>query len=363
MAASPWQNSEVYKHHHQKDVCFTRPKYREGRKPKAVKVYTINLESSYLLVQGVPAVGVMTELIQLFALYGAVEEYRILDDYPAEEFTEAYLIKFQKIQSARAAKRKLDEKSFFGGLLHVCYAPEFETLEDTREKLQDRRQFIARVTHNKNKNLPKLEKSKEADSSAINSTLRKELAATAKEYFASETEHSSYYGYPMLPPPPQEHLSVLSHVSGCREQTISTPSPFQLNSSYPSEMPELWKLNEKEETSVRPEKTTPPSAKHISDLHCGTRFIPRTTCLLDRKRKNEKVGTNLLIGSSADHTNEVLIGPKLPDIPKVEMGDTSLNITADLIRNKILKVSSVSEVKEENRNLQQNNQPKQRRRI
>ncbi|KAG2465123.1 RBM48 protein, partial [Polypterus senegalus] len=314
MASSPWQNSEVYKHHHQKDVCFTRPKYREGRKPKAVKVYTINLESRYLLVQGVPALGVMTELIQLFALYGAVEEYRILDDYPAEEFTETYLMKFQKIQ---------------------------------------------------NKNLPKLEKSKEADSSAIRSTLRKELAATAKEYVASETEHSSYYGYPMLPPPPQEHLSVLSHVSGYREQTIRTPSPFQLNSSYPSEMPEPWKLNEKEETSVRPEKTTPPGAKpkHISDLHCGTRFIPRTTCLLDRKRKNEQVGTNLLVGSSADHTSEVLIGPKLPNTPKVDMGDTSLNITADLIRNKILKVSSVSEVKEENRNLQQNNQPKQRRRI
>ncbi|XP_041097228.1 RNA-binding protein 48-like [Polyodon spathula] len=90
------------------------------------------------------AVGVMTELVQLFAIYGAVEEYRVLDDYPVEQFTEVYLIKFQKLQSARIAKRKLDERSFFGGLLHVWYAPEFETVQDTGEKLQDRRKFIAR---------------------------------------------------------------------------------------------------------------------------------------------------------------------------------------------------------------------------
>lgn len=65
------------------------------------QVYTINLESRYLLIQGVPALGVMKELVELFALYGTIEEYNPLDDYPAEEFTEVYLIKFQKIQSAR----------------------------------------------------------------------------------------------------------------------------------------------------------------------------------------------------------------------------------------------------------------------
>lgn len=53
------------------------------------------------MVQGVPAIGLMTELIQLCALYGAVEEYRPLDEYPAEEFTEVYLVKFQKLTSAR----------------------------------------------------------------------------------------------------------------------------------------------------------------------------------------------------------------------------------------------------------------------
>lgn len=46
----------------------------------------------------------------------------------------------------RIAKKKLDNRSFFGGILHVCYAPEFETVDDTREKLQERRKIIAKKT-------------------------------------------------------------------------------------------------------------------------------------------------------------------------------------------------------------------------
>lgn len=43
----------------------------------------------------------------------------------------------------------MDEKSFFGGLLHVCYAPEYETVEDTRLKLQDRRRYVNSTAQNK----------------------------------------------------------------------------------------------------------------------------------------------------------------------------------------------------------------------
>ena len=42
----------------------------------------------------------------------------------------------------RIAKRKLDDHSFMGGVLHVCYAPEYETVTDTREKLNERRSTI-----------------------------------------------------------------------------------------------------------------------------------------------------------------------------------------------------------------------------
>jgi len=46
-------------------------------------------------------VGATEELIKLFALYGTIEEYRFLDEYPSEEFTEVYWIKYQRIQAAR----------------------------------------------------------------------------------------------------------------------------------------------------------------------------------------------------------------------------------------------------------------------
>ena len=72
--------------------------------------------------------------------------YRILFEYPCEEFTEVYWVKYRSIDAARAARRKMDGRPFFSNCLHVCYAPEFETMEETREKLEQRRQVIARRT-------------------------------------------------------------------------------------------------------------------------------------------------------------------------------------------------------------------------
>lgn len=50
--------------------------------------------------------GAMKELVERFALYGAIEQYNALDEYPAEDFTEVYLIKFVKLQSARYVRVK-----------------------------------------------------------------------------------------------------------------------------------------------------------------------------------------------------------------------------------------------------------------
>lgn len=37
----------------------------------------------------------------------------------------------------------LDNKCYFGGILKACYAPELESLAETRFKLQNRRREIA----------------------------------------------------------------------------------------------------------------------------------------------------------------------------------------------------------------------------
>lgn len=56
---------------------------------------------------------------------------------------------FGFIHCFRAAKRYMDEKSFYGGVLHVCYVPEYESVEDTRLKLQDRKRYVVRAVQNK----------------------------------------------------------------------------------------------------------------------------------------------------------------------------------------------------------------------
>lgn len=72
--------------------------------------------------------------------------FRILDEFPAEEYCDVYWIKFDKIGSALISKKKLDNRSFYGKSLHVCYAPEFESVSDTREKLAQRKKIIIQKT-------------------------------------------------------------------------------------------------------------------------------------------------------------------------------------------------------------------------
>jgi len=42
----------------------------------------------------------------------------------------------------RFAKRKLDDFVFFGNKLQVSYAPQFESLSDTQDKLEGRRREV-----------------------------------------------------------------------------------------------------------------------------------------------------------------------------------------------------------------------------
>lgn len=42
----------------------------------------------------------------------------------------------------RFAKRKLDESVFLGNRLQVSYAPQFESLDDTKNKLETRRKEV-----------------------------------------------------------------------------------------------------------------------------------------------------------------------------------------------------------------------------
>ncbi|NXT41676.1 RBM48 protein, partial [Pelecanoides urinatrix] len=292
------------------------------------QVYTVNLESRYLLIQGVPALGVMKELVEQFALYGAIEEYHALDEYPAEQFTEVYLIKFQKLQCARVAKKKMDERSFFGSLLHVCYAPEFETVQETREKLQDRRKYIAKATNQKDcfvsKKVEGPEKTVSKNSDCPWSTPGPGTTGnwvlscfTSSHRVSQNTGYSSGNHNQNLLTLPQ-YDNNCAETSGYFSQSTSLTLNIQLGGHTPP---------------------TPSMQQRTVPMDNGIdRFMPRTTHLQERKRKREEGNKFSLVGASADNT-EVIIGPQLPEIPKVDMDDDSLNTSATLIRNKLKEVA------------------------
>ncbi|XP_047461455.1 RNA-binding protein 48 [Mugil cephalus] len=339
-----WRAPEVYKHHEQRKVCISRPKYREGRNAKSVKVYTINLESRYVMVQGVPAIGVMTELVQLCALYGTVEEYRPLDEYPAEEFTEVYLVKFQKLTSARAAKRRMDEKSFYGGVLHVCYVPEYETVEDTRLKLQDRRRYITRAAQNRAREKKQQQAIHEEPTSSDTTTTSGRIVTRRDQNAGSdntgETSNISHHsGFPLLPLPPQEHFFYghdyqhgfiqTEDKMGTLHNAISATKEQQMQSSISNQTSS--NSDQGTEHKLTSNQDPPP-----------VRFVPRTTHLENRKRKKEEVTEHL---ATASGQNEPLIGPKLPEPCKLDMEDESLNTTVGLIRNTMKQVGSAPDIK------------------
>ncbi|XP_022919419.2 RNA-binding protein 48 [Onthophagus taurus] len=125
-------------HHKQRALCKTRPVYRQGRKLTAVKTYTVNNESQHLFIYGVPQINLRNELKALCRKYGEILSIHITNEYKTEAFTECYHVRYERIQSARIAKRFLDNRSFYGGILHVCYGPEHENVVETRTKLMQR---------------------------------------------------------------------------------------------------------------------------------------------------------------------------------------------------------------------------------
>ncbi|XP_061531792.1 RNA-binding protein 48 [Phycodurus eques] len=332
--SSCWKAPEVYKHHEQRKVCISRPKYREGRKARAVKVYTVNLESCYVMVQGVPAIGVMTELIQLCALYGVVQEYRPLDEYPAEEFTEVYLVKFQKLTSARAAKRHMDEKSFYGGVLHVCYVPEYETVEDTRMKLQDRKRYVMRMAQNRAREREQEEAANQEPASS------EEPAAAVIPTHDSEGERWNVNSaFPLLPLPPQEH-----HYSAHKSPHRTVPTEDKMGTLHNAVVDAKGAAaSNSSHCQKHTHKSRGARVTLTSNQPSAVTFVPRTTHLESRKRKIEELVSHS--PAEVSGKDEPLIGPKLEAAPKVDMEDDSLNATVNLIRNTMKRVESVLDLK------------------
>ncbi|XP_058055829.1 RNA-binding protein 48 [Anopheles bellator] len=145
----------VVDHHIRQTYCQNRPLYRRSRQLTAVRVYSVANESRHLLVFGVPQIDLLRELRQEFARIGKLETVENItaiwqqhrdngesDTLTLEPFTDVFHVCFVKLEKARQAKRSLDARNFYGGVLHISYAPERETVAEVRAKLSQRRSEV-----------------------------------------------------------------------------------------------------------------------------------------------------------------------------------------------------------------------------
>lgn len=108
-------------------------------------IYTILEESCYLVFEQIPAYHLEQELLRQCRLIGHVTSHEQLKEHPAaSKLLDAFLIKLESVAVARKVKRKLDDSIFYGGQIRVHYAPERETVEDTRSKLNERQVAVTR---------------------------------------------------------------------------------------------------------------------------------------------------------------------------------------------------------------------------
>ncbi|XP_068145960.1 RNA-binding protein 48 isoform X1 [Drosophila tropicalis] len=145
MDSTPSSSTE---HHKRLEYCTTRLPYRQGRELKAVKVYTVASESKHLLVFGVPKIQLQGNLKNKLQQFGKLLScicitQEMVKKIELEAFTDVFAVKFDRLEVARRAKRQMDAKQFFGGILHISYAPERETLQELREKLTQRRSEVS----------------------------------------------------------------------------------------------------------------------------------------------------------------------------------------------------------------------------
>uniref|UniRef100_A0A182M9P2 RNA-binding protein 48 n=1 Tax=Anopheles culicifacies TaxID=139723 RepID=A0A182M9P2_9DIPT len=146
-------NVSTDSHHIRHRYCQNRPLYRRSRQLTAVRVYSVANESRHLLIFGVPQINLLRELRQELVRHGALEsisnitdgwqrEHADSDELMLEPFTDVFHVCFAKLEKARQAKKLLDARNFYGGILHISYAPERESVEETRAKLNQRRSEV-----------------------------------------------------------------------------------------------------------------------------------------------------------------------------------------------------------------------------
>lgn len=114
-----------------------------------MRVYTPSLESRYLLLKNIPRLNLIKELqAEIEREYNTeVQKIWYLDDpdtFTLDEIAlgyhqqDALVLQVPSVQVAAVIKRKFPKRGFYGRKVYVQYAPEWEGVEETREKMRAR---------------------------------------------------------------------------------------------------------------------------------------------------------------------------------------------------------------------------------
>lgn len=147
----------------------------------------------------------------------------------------------------------------------------------------------------------------------------------------TETSNVSHYSsFPLLPPPPQEY-QYYRH----KTQHLAAPTEDRMGTLHSAIIAsEQQPVPSSSQTSS--DRVRCPEPRLTSNQSAVVRFVPRTTHLESRKRRMEEETEHSL--TNVTRKTALLIGPKLPEPPKVDMEDESLNTTVSLIRGTMKKV-------------------------
>lgn len=181
-----------------------------------------------------------------------------------------------------------------------------------------------------------LEESTESSSTDTQTAAAPEIQK-GSEKARMENVNSDDMGFPVLPLPPVDDVSYRLHGFAQPFQlqwTTDTTSTTEdkMGSLHNAIPPVTETSNQCTSASYKKERDLSERHKNLSP---SVRFMPRITHLERRKRKLE--GQVFFLNEAAE--TETLIGPKLPELPKVDMEDHSLNVTTNLIRQAMSKVS------------------------
>ncbi|CAO3616557.1 unnamed protein product [Cunninghamella echinulata] len=202
-------------------MATNRPEYRDPRFPQSVKVYTVAQESQHIIIKNIPALSgeesIIQDLLKQCGLYGDIIEWRLLEkEKDQNPFMNILYVHYSTIDQGRLAKNKLSGHIFYATRLQVNYAPEYDSVDDIRLKIQNRQisvykrlQQLAKENNKKTHNNKKRKRLQQQQSFITTAELSSSSSIKNHDPPSSLTNINFHHKVIPSPPPPPPPPSTI----------------------------------------------------------------------------------------------------------------------------------------------------------